>query len=264
MRKAAATADRKDYWVPMVGNALRILEAFDDPGVELSLHEISSRTSVSKTSALRILVTMGKLGYVVRSQETGRYQLGLKVIEIARRLASGRNLVQIARPLLKNLHAQFNETVNLAVLRSMDIVYVEILESNQAFRMVTEVGSRVPLHSTALGKSVAAFLPPKKLQPLLEAVVFTRHTPRTITSRAQFLKELASVRQRGYSLDNEETEIGAFCIAAPIVSGQGEAVAAISLAGPTYRMRARWRSMVRELKKAAVSISHTSGALEVS
>jgi DNA-binding IclR family transcriptional regulator len=263
MRKAAATVDRKGYWVPMVGNALRILETFDDPSVELSLHEINARTRVHKTSALRILVTMGKLGYVVRSQETGRYQLGLKVVEIARRFALGQNLVHISRPFLKNLHAQFNETVNLAVLRNMDIVYVDILESTQSFRMASEVGSRVPLQSTALGKSIGAFLPSDKLQCLLDTVEFTRHTHRTIMSRAQFLKELVRVRQRGYSLDNEETEIGAFCIAVPIVSGQGEAVGAVSLSGPTRRMRARWRAMVRRLKKATASMSNTLAALAV-
>lgn len=264
MRKNVANIDRKSYWVPMVGNALRILEAFDDPGVELTLHEVSSRTNVSKTSALRILVTMGKLGYVVRSEQTGKYQLGLKVIEIARRLASGRNIVQIARPFLKTLHAEFNETVNLAALRGVDIVYVEIMESNQSFRMVTEVGSRLPLHSTALGKSVGAFLSPEKLKPLLDAADFTQHTPRTIASRAQLLKELTTVRRRGYSLDNEETEIGAYCIAAPILNGHGEAVAAISLAGPSYRMRSRSKSIIQQLKKAASSISQNLGALEVS
>ncbi len=261
MVQALATPVRHSYWVPMVGHAFRILETFYDAETELSLREVSARVQVGKTSALRILFTLNKLGYIDKNPETGKYQLSLKILEAARQSMSGRNLVQIARPYMKELRSFFGETVNLVVFRGQEIVYVEVLESRQSFRFVTEVGSRAPLHASALGKAIAAFLPEASLQACLKACDLAPLTPRTITSRQRLMKVLEQVRKQGYAFDSEEVELGCCCIAAPILNSQQEAVAALSLAGPSYRVRARRRSMTQHLKRASSSISHTMEVL---
>ncbi len=243
------------YWVPMVGHAFRALEAFSDADMELGLQEVSSRAGISKSSAFRILFTLENLGYVTKNPASGKYQLGLKILEAARRARSGRNLVQIARPYMNHLLDRFGETVNLAIFQDGDVVYVEILEGRQAFRMTGDVGARAPLHASAIGKAIAASLPENTIRTLLEEYRMTRLTPRTITSREQYLRELAKIRSRGYSLDEEEVERGAMCVAVPIPGDGLHAEQALSVSGPTHRIRANLKAIVRELTKACSSIS---------
>ncbi len=249
-----------NYWVPMLGHAFRVLEAFQDADVELGLKGIAGRAMISRTSAFRILYTLEKLGYVTKDPVTGKYRLGLKIAEAARKALSGRKLVPLARPYLQQLNRQFGESVNLAVLQNGEIFYIEILESSHAFRMADTVGSRVPLHSTALGKAIAASLPEEDLRAMLARNRFTRFTPRTITSRRHYLKTLTEVRARGHSFDKEENERGASCVAVPILNSNQRAVAAISVSGPTPRIRAKQRQIVQALKKVSASISSSLNA----
>ncbi len=251
---------RLNYWVPMVGHAFRVLEAFQDADVELGLKEIAAHAMISRTSAFRILYTLDKLGYVSKDPATGKYRLGLKIIEAARKALSNRKLVPLARPYLHQLRDELGETINLAVLQNREIFYVDILESSHAFRMADTVGSRVPLHSTALGKAIGAFLPKEDLQAMLNHHKFARFTSRTITHRRQFLKTLAQARDRGYGLDSEENERGASCVAVPILNRHQRAVAAISVSGPTPRIRAKQRQIVQALKKVSASISNSLNA----
>ncbi len=254
--KPTSLKRRSSYWVPMVGHAFKVLEAFYDAGMEISLQEISSRAGVSKTSALRILFTLHQLGYVDRNEETGKYQLGFKVVELARETL-GRTLVQITRPYMQQLHVNFNETVNLAVLRNHEIVYVQVIESGRPFRMVTELGSRAPIHATALGKAIVAFLPENDLQLALKSVKFQVWTPRTISTIQHFRRELQKVHKRGYGVDNEEHERGAFCIASPVVNNKGHAIAAVSITGPTHRIKPLRRNIVRQLKRVCAALTRT-------
>ena len=248
---------KSSYWVPMVGHAMGILQTFYDAGMELSLNDVSSRAKVSKTSALRILYTLGQLGYVDRNQDTNKYQLGVKLVEVAHRAVSGRNLIQIVRPYMTELRSQFDETVNLAVLRNNEIVYVEIVESRQSFRVVADVGARVPMHATALGKVIGAFLPDSNMRAVLSNCNMQPFTSRTINSAERFERALQEVRKRGYGVDNEEVETGSFCIAAPILNSDRQAIAALSIAGPTHRMKPQRRSIIQQVRNAAASISHT-------
>ena len=252
---AISGGDADGQRVPMVDHTIRVLEAFPNGDMELSLKETSFRAGVGRTSTLRILCTLAKFGYIHREPVTGRYRLGPKVIELGLRSLPARRIVHAARPYLQQLFKQVNETVSLAVLQDGALVYVESLESSHAFRMAADVGSRAPLHSTALGKSIAAFLPEDTLEALLERCAWTRFTPHTVTSRKQFLEVLNEVRNQGYSLDNEESEQGACCVATPILDQNQQARAAVSIAGPTHRIRAEQKLIIRKIKVASAAIS---------
>jgi DNA-binding IclR family transcriptional regulator len=243
------------YWVPMVGNAFKVLEVLQGADAQLTLQGVSQFGSISKTSAFRILFTLDKLGYVQRNPVTGKYCLGLKITELAQRVLSGCRLVPVAHPHLVRLRDQFDETVNLAILQDGELVYVEILESNHVFRMVGAVGSRVPIHSTALGKAIAAFLPKDALRSMLKSVQFTKITPHTIIGQRAFLEALGRVRKQGYSVDREETEPGAWCLAVPILKASHIALAAISASGPRQRIQRKQMQIVRALKESASQIS---------
>jgi IclR family KDG regulon transcriptional repressor len=247
----AERASKANYWVPILGHAIRTLEVFDDADTRLSLQEVTARVHISKSSAFRILFTLENLGYIRRDAATRKYCLGLRVLEIAKRVTGTRNVVHIARPYMRDLQNRFAETVNLACVHSNDLFYVEIAESHQAFRMSADVGSRAPLHASAVGKAIAAFLPKKDLTALLAGKRFTRFTPNTVTSVKAFTAELAKVRRRGYSQDNEEVERGASCIAVPLLDEREHATHAISISGPTHRVQPKRDDIVRELLRVS-------------
>jgi DNA-binding IclR family transcriptional regulator len=160
---------------------------------------------------------------------------------------------------MERLRAQFDETVNLAVLQDREIVYLDILESTKAFRMAEAPGSRVPVHSTALGKAIAAFLPQEKLDEILSHCPWTRFTRQTITKPHDFVRVLAKVRRHGYGRDDEESERGASCIASAISnSSTAHAVAGISVSGPTSRIRTKRKAINIELKRATSAITKSA------
>jgi IclR family transcriptional regulator, KDG regulon repressor len=242
------------YWVPIVGHAIRTIEIFDDGSTHLSLQEVSQRSGVSKSSTFRILRTLEGLGYVARDPDTRLYRLGLRVLEIANRVRSAHNVVTVARPHMRQLQHRYLETVNLAAWQGKDVYYVEILESQQPFRMTAVAGSRAPLHATAVGKAIASSLPAKGLAAMLAGERLQRFTDNTITSRAELAEVLAVVRRQGYALDDEEAEPGASCVAVPIFSGEEHATHALSVSGPTHRIRTQRRSIIRDLRQAAAAI----------
>ena len=260
MNRIQSGANRSSYWVPILGSAMRILDVFYEADADLTLHEISAKAKVGKTSAFRILFTLDSVGYVEKDPASGKYRLGLGIIEAARKTLAGRDLVQVARPHLKKLRDEFDETTNLAALKDDKIVYLEIFESHHSFRMTDTVGSRVPWHSTALGKSIAAFLDQEKLKAVLKQSARKRFTPHTITGVREYSKELAKVREQGYSLDNEESELGATCVAAPIFTGDNVVVGALSVSGPTPRIRDKQNKITAALKGASAAISRSVSA----
>jgi IclR family acetate operon transcriptional repressor len=249
-------AMKSRYWVPMVGHAFHALEAIGDADKELSLQEISERAGITKSSTYRILFTLEALGYIGKNAETGKYQLGLKVLESAQKVRAGLSILQAARPLMESLQRKFGETVNLAVLQNNQIVYLEIIEGSHAFRMTGEVGARVPAYASAIGKAISAFLPEAALKALLDGEPLRRLTPNTITSRAELHKSLARVRRQGYALDNEEVDLGASCIAVPIFTDGSRATHAVSLSGPTARIKTQQKAMITELLKFSKEASN--------
>ena len=247
------------YWVPMVAKAIGLIEAISATDRELTLHEISRGEDISKTSAFRILFTLDKLGYIRRNQASGRYSVGFKMLDTLSKVTPATQLTRIGRPYLEKLRDDLDETVNLAVPWSGEIVYTAILESRHPFRMVATVGSTVPLHSTALGKCFAAFWPDGDAQEIIKRIGLKRFTPYTITNRKKFLQAIKKVQSRGYALDEEETELAASCVAVPALDEKNRAIGAISVSGPTPRIRAKQSQIIDALKKAAALISEELG-----
>src|SRR2546422_9166824 len=137
--------------------------------------------------------------------------------------AGHRRLMDTALPHMERLLEKFEETVNLGVWRDGEVLYLVMLESPHAFRMTARVGARSPVHSTALGKAIAAYLPEDEVGTVLRARRFPALTSRTITSPAAWRRELTRIRVRGMAEDNGETEPEASCIAAPIFDAGGGA-----------------------------------------
>jgi IclR family acetate operon transcriptional repressor len=247
------------YRVHVVDRALDVLEAVRDAGRPLRLEEVSRRLGVAKSSAFRLLCTLERRGYVERHDEGGRYRLGLRWLSYRDVGARHAPLTEAAIPHMRRLLDTFKETVNLGVLNDGEVLYLEMLESSHSFRMAAAVGTRSPVHSTALGKAIAAHLPAADIDRLIRTRGLRALTPHTTTSPAAWKRELARTRARGFSEDNGETEAGATCLGATILGPDGDVVGAVSISGPTSRVRPIKRAAARALVNACASISRALG-----
>jgi IclR family acetate operon transcriptional repressor len=137
---------------------------------------------------------------------------------------------------MEKLLARFEQTVNLAVLDREQVLYTEILEGLRSIRMAANVNTYAPVHATGVGKSMLAFLHPIEAEEILKKRSRPKLTPKTITSVQAHLKAFKRIREQGYAVDNEETEKGARCVAAPIFNSQGRPIAALSISGPVSHM----------------------------
>lgn len=221
------------YRIGVLNKTFDLLDVLERDG-PLTLTELSHRAATNKVTVLRILANLEFRDYVERD-EVGRYSLGMRLLQLGLRKSASTDLRAVAHPVLRELRDQFDETVNLGVPSGSGILYLDILESSLSLRMAASAGARDDIHSTAIGKAIASRWNGRQ-QEQLASLTLAPKTPCTITGFAQLVQELARVRDRGYSVDDEENETGARCIGAPIFDHTGECVGAISVSGPTIRM----------------------------
>jgi len=223
------------YDVAVLGKALDLLELITDAG-DLGLADLSARSGASKASSFRILTTLHRRGYVSKDPVTRHYTPGPRLIALSFANVSKLQLVPRARPVLEELRDELGETVNLGILADRDVLYLEIAESARSLRMSSEVGARDRLHSTSLGKAILAALPPAEARALLGTYERRPATRRTITDIEALMAELRATHERGYSIDDEENEVGARCVGVAITDVAGRPQAAVSVSGPAARV----------------------------
>jgi len=221
--------------VGVLTKVLKILDVLQNSPSGADLRQISREAAINKSTAYRFLAHLERAGYLLRDG-AGVYMIGIKLFQLGARVNAQSLLQKTSQPVLRELWKTTGETVNLAVLDGGAVLYIAVLESPHEFRLVSTVGMRRPLYSTALGKTLTAFLPPEERQALLGSISFKASTSHTITTLVEFEEELGRVRQLGYAVDNEEAVLGARCIAAPVLNSNRETVAAISVASPSTRL----------------------------
>lgn len=218
--------------VQSVDRALDILEALAAADRPLGVSEIAELTGLAQGTAHRLLRALQSRGYV-RHDATRKYALGVAATRLSE--PAHQALLLSAQPHLKRLVALTGETANLAMLEGDSAVYVAQSPSPHMLRIFAEVGRRVPVHSTAVGKVLLAHLPVERAIALLRSAGLPQRTDQTITSLDVMLAELANVRTAGYALDDCEQESGVRCVAVPVWDGKA-VVAAMSVSGPADRL----------------------------
>jgi DNA-binding IclR family transcriptional regulator len=224
--------------VGVVGKVLQILERLDQAPGGLLLREIVTLTDINKSTAYRFLSHLENEGYVFRDHN-GYYMVGPKLAKLGNGVTYQATLCRASDEILDKLRAETGETVNLAVLDQTEILYLSVFQSQHTFRMVSEIGARRPLHCTALGKVILAYLPPAHQKKIVATLHFERLTPQTIMSEEQLSADLLRVHRRGYAIDDEEAVVGACCIAVPLLTQKHTVIGAISISGPNVRVTKR-------------------------
>lgn len=243
-----------------VERTLLILEAAAQREQGLSNAEFSRKLKIPKSSASYILRTLEKHGYLRRDDESGRYRLGIKVLALSRGALSGVDVRAAAAPIMRHLVNQIHITAHLAVLDHGEAVYVERVDAPGFIKMDTWVGRRMAVHSTAVGKALVAYMTPQEQAAIANHHTLRKLTRHTITSPTRLLKEFEHVRQLGYSVDDEENNLGVRCVGAPIFNAQGKIEASIGATGTTAAVTRDGVPRLAEIvKDAARRISHKLG-----
>ncbi len=232
---STARSERGVYDVAVLQKALDLLEVLADRP-NLGLSELSEQTGASKASSYRVLSTLESRGFLVKDPVTRKYSPGPRLIAVSYGVIGRLDLVGIARPSMEALHAEFHETVNLGVLVENRVLYVDMLESPRTLRTAARAGSKDPLHCTALGKAILSAMPADEARAILKTYRRLAPTSHTRTSLEDLSRELAVTRVRGYSIDNEENEIGSRCVGVALLGSSGEVAGAISVSGPAVRL----------------------------
>ncbi len=255
----ASKAGTPDYSIAVVIRTLDLLEAIAESDTPVALTHLAHRIGATKSATYRILANLEGRGYVVKDSATTHYQLGLRLASLGQRALGTFDLRQAARATLEQLHQQFRETVNLGVFEQGEVIYIDMIESDQGLRMAARVGAKDHAHTTALGKAILAFLPDDVLEALLRHPLAAR-TERSLTDPERLEAELTRIRELGVAEDLGENEPGARCFGAPIFDHSGAVVAAISVSGPESRVDdVRAAAIAAAVRDAAQQITERIG-----
>lgn len=205
----------------------------------LSLGNLSEKVVLPKGTTHRLVTSMAYFDFIRQDPASKHYHLGFKLVELGNRLLNQIDLRSEARPFLINLSNEVREIVHLVVLDQNKALYIDKVDLHArrgGLQMVSWLGSRVPLHCSAVGKVFLAYMPETDAEMIIQNVNSDRPTGNTITDPAELRRHLKMVRKNGYAVDDEENEEGVRCVAAPIRNEADQVVAAISVSGPTTRI----------------------------
>lgn len=248
-------SSRNPASIQVIERMAHLLDALARYHDSASLKFLAADTGLHPSTAHRILASLAEQGFVERT-DSGDYRLGRKLAELGCRVNARLDVRQEARSVMERLRDRLGETVNLTVREGDQVVYVERAIANRMMRVEQVIGSRAPLHVTAVGKLMLATGGDDEIADYARRTGLPRYTPHTLASLETLTREARRAMERGYALDNEEAEIGVGCIGALIRDASGEVVAGLSVSAPIERRRDDWIPLVQE---AAAEISRRLG-----
>lgn len=245
--------------IQSIDRAMSILKLFSEKRKEMKLTDIAEELDLNKSTVHGIISTLKYHGFIEQNEETQKYRLGVYLIKLGDLVSNSMDIIDIAHPIIAEVSQNLDETVHLSRLDNNELIYMDKVESHQSIRIITTIGSRMPAYCTGMGKALLAFSDLDKLGESLPEE-FEAITPNTITDKKALIKELYSIREKGYAIDNEESDMGLRCVAAPVFDHAGNAKYALSVSGPTIRMtEERIEAIIQVVKDAAKRISQKLG-----
>jgi DNA-binding IclR family transcriptional regulator len=247
--------------IQVIERMMKLLDLLAEHPEPLGLKQIAQYTSLHPSTAYRILAAMATDRLVDRV-EPGSYRLGMRLLELGTMVRSRISVREHALPMMRELHAQTGETVNLSVRHDDEIVYVERTSSGRsAMRIVHMIGARAPLHVTSSGKLFLLEDGFGKLRDYAKRTGLAPHTRNSLATLAALERDLERTQRQGWAIDNEEAEIGVRCVAAGVRDDSEQLIAALSISTPADRMKPQWGALVKEaVERISRSIGHRPGA----
>jgi DNA-binding IclR family transcriptional regulator len=248
--------------IPSVKRAFRILELFLDGTRSISVPEITARLNFPRTTAHDLVQTLTACGYLEKLEnQPHRFALGLRAFELGSIYLAHVNIAEDGLRVGNKVSKACDETVQMAIRNGTDAVFIIRVDSSQVLRLVSEVGSRLPAHCTAVGKMLLSALSDEELVALYKGNKrLPGMTANSITSIKGLLSEVSEIRKRGYAYDDCESNEAARCVAAPVFDRNGRICAAMSITVPVTRMSAaRKIELVSIVQRGAEELSSRLG-----
>lgn len=238
--------------------SMAVLQLVADNSEAPTVGDLTRRSDLTRSTLYRILAALEAEG-LIRQGLDKRYRLGSRLIGLAHRALAQQDIRSSARDALSALRDETGETVHLAVRMRDEMVYIEKMESAELVRMASTVGTRVPFHTSSVGKAFLAALPEPEAEALIDRLDLSAVTDRTVTDARRLRERVGAARRLGYSSDEEENETGIVCFGAAIRDSTGLPVASVSVSVPTFRLKEDRGIYWRPLLTTCASISEQLG-----
>ncbi len=237
--------------IQVIDRSANLMQAIATSDRPSSLKVLSAETGLHPSTAFRILGSLTEVGFVERDSK-GHYYIGRKIAQLANSSRRSTDLREEALPIMVRLRDEIGETINLTVREGDEVIYIERATPNRMMRVEQVIGSRAPLHVTAVGKLMLNELGNEFIQAYSQRTGLKSYTQHTLSSLDDLNKNLHESSAQGFAYDNEEAEIGVGCIGVLIRNNAGDVIGGLSISAPIERRKAEWASL---LKKAAKEIS---------
>lgn len=221
-----------------VTTAIHLMKAFSKDEPELGISELAKRLMIAKSTVHRLASALLEEGLLDQNPDNGRYRLGIGLFSLGTQVRTRLDVAVEAKPVLNELRLRTGENSRLGILNRRSVVFIHDFESNDTVRLRSITGQFRPVHTTAEGLCLLAGLRQPEIEEFLSKPLIAR-TPNTVTAPEDLLERLKRIRRVGYAVEDEESDIGTRCIAAPIRQSDGRVIAAIGMAGPRLRIRKR-------------------------
>jgi len=231
--------------IQVIDRSAQLLDSIAASEEPVSLKILAADTGLHPSTAFRILAALIGVGLVERDA-SGRYMLGRKILQLAGRVKRGVDIRQEAITVMQSLRDQLGETVNLTVREGDQVIYIERVTPQRMMRVEQVIGSRAPLHVTAVGKLMLGELGDAFLQAYATRTGLPAYTAHTLSTLEALRQEVHAAVANGYALDNEEAEEGVGCIGVLIRDSSGAVVGGLSVSAPIERRRDEWIALVRQ------------------
>lgn len=222
-----------------------LLDAMSRYAEPASLKFLSADTGLHPSTAHRILSALAEHGYVERVEPAG-WQLGTKLLQLGHRVRTGSDVRREARPVMEWLRDEIDESINLTLRSGDEVIYVERATPARAIRVEQVIGSRAPLHVTAVGKLMLAEEGPQGVRGYAQRTGLAAYTRNTLAKIDELIAATQRAALQGYALDDEEAELGVGCIGVLIRDASGQVLAGLSVSAPIQRRETSWIALVRE------------------
>lgn len=257
-------ADVDRYFVKSLAKGLAVFKAMAAANRPLTLSELAKAVGQNTTTTTRLCHTLTELGYLARDRQL-RYHLTPRVLTLGHAVVSSLDWLEVAQHHLQNLFSQAQETVSMATRDGAEMLYVARIRREKYLPFDIRIGTKLPLHCTAMGKVLLAFNAPEVTESIMQGMDYRKLTPRTVENSQALRRRLEAARKNGYAVNDEELTVGNRAVGVPVLGEDGYALAAVHLAAPTkrYTMEALIERFVPLLQKTAAEISSDWQQLEI-
>ena len=262
IKNVAKKSSESSGQVQSLCRALSILNVIAEDEQGLTMTDISQRAQLPLSTTHRLLTTLQHERYVYYHNDLSLWKMGVQAFIIGNAFVSSRDIIETSRPFMVSLMEASGETTNLAVADHGECIYLAQVECRQMMRVQAKPGSRVPIHSSAVGKAILAAMPIDKARKFIKMREFERATDKTLIDQKTLCLEIDEVRESGFGRDDEEHSIGLRCVASAIFDEFGEPIAAVSLSGPMARVSdERFPVLGAMVKDTAAEITAAMGGV---